>query len=297
MCWSFTHLGWPELVRNVKTVKKNTRGSGKSNFIFTVIWNVPEYRRAAWWYALHGTRSKKRGKNEKKKSKQLRSPDSGLSWQQAKKSANTNNKKLQRTAGIFLLRMPLGMCHWVCDFVPGRFLTLMLVFDRHNTTLPPKIATSKLHWDQSSAVRPSILIALAGISMDWMPYGHTSTATSRRLLMPGVKVNRADHGTELPNQQQESLAPEVSRGVSPRASPKTRGVRKCPTGCLRDPSGPGLGGLPNANAKSQHFSYATSQIATLPPVVALNRNSKSQIAARYAAFWHAVSGFALASFL
>ena len=45
------------------------------------------------------------------------------------------------------------------------------------------------------------------------------------------------------------------------------------------------------------FSRATSQIATLPPVVALNRNSKSQIAARYAAFWHAVSQIALVSFL
>ena len=58
-----------------------------------------------------------------------------------------------------------------------------------------------------------------------------------------------------------------------------------------------LSGLPNANAKSQRFNYATSQIATLPPVVTLNRSSKSQIAARYAAFWHAVSQIALASFL
>ena len=58
-----------------------------------------------------------------------------------------------------------------------------------------------------------------------------------------------------------------------------------------------LSGLPNANAKSQCFSYAISQIATLPPVVALNRSSKSQIAARYAAFWHAVSQIALESFL
>ena len=47
-----------------------------------------------------------------------------------------------------------------------------------------------------------------------------------------------------------------------------------------------LSGLPNANAKTPRFSYAISQIATLPPVVALNRSSKSQIAARYAAFWH-----------
>ena len=55
--------------------------------------------------------------------------------------------------------------------------------------------------------------------------------------------------------------------------------------------------LPNANAKSQRFSYATSQIATMPPVVALNRSSKSPIAARYAAFWHANSQIALASSL
>ena len=39
---------------------------------------------------------------------------------------------------------------------------------------------------------------------------------------------------------------------------------------------PKLNGLPNANAKSPHFGYAISQIATLPPVVALNRSSKSQ---------------------
>ena len=38
-----------------------------------------------------------------------------------------------------------------------------------------------------------------------------------------------------------------------------------------------LSGLPNANAKSLRFSYAISQITTLPPVVALNRSSKSQI--------------------
>ena len=49
--------------------------------------------------------------------------------------------------------------------------------------------------------------------------------------------------------------------------------------------------------KSQRFSYAFSQIATLPSVVAPNRSSKSQIAARYAAFWHAISQIALASFL
>ena len=58
-----------------------------------------------------------------------------------------------------------------------------------------------------------------------------------------------------------------------------------------------LSGLPNANAKSPRFSYAISQIAPLPLVAALNRNSKSQIAARYPAFWHAISQIALASFL
>ena len=58
-----------------------------------------------------------------------------------------------------------------------------------------------------------------------------------------------------------------------------------------------LSGLPNANAKSQRFSNAISQIAPLPPVVALNRSFKSQIAARYAAFWHAIPPIALASFL
>ena len=58
-----------------------------------------------------------------------------------------------------------------------------------------------------------------------------------------------------------------------------------------------ISGLPNANAKSPRFSYAISQIATLPPVVALNRNSESQIAARYAAFWHTISQIALAAFL
>ena len=39
----------------------------------------------------------------------------------------------------------------------------------------------------------------------------------------------------------------------------------------------GLSGLPNANAKSQRFSYAISQVATPPLVVALNRSSKSQL--------------------
>ena len=58
-----------------------------------------------------------------------------------------------------------------------------------------------------------------------------------------------------------------------------------------------LSGLPNANANSQRFSNAISQIAPLPPVVALNRNVQSQIAAKYAAFWHAVPQIALASFL
>ena len=58
-----------------------------------------------------------------------------------------------------------------------------------------------------------------------------------------------------------------------------------------------LSGLPNANAKSQRFSYAISQITPLPPVVALNRSFISQIEARYAAFWHAVPQIALTSFL
>ena len=44
---------------------------------------------------------------------------------------------------------------------------------------------------------------------------------------------------------------------------------------------PPLSGLPNANAKSQRFSHPICQIAPLPPVVALNRSFKSQIAARY----------------
>ena len=59
----------------------------------------------------------------------------------------------------------------------------------------------------------------------------------------------------------------------------------------------GLSGLPNANAKSQRFSSAISQITTLAPVVALNRSSKSQIATRHAAFWHAVTRIALAAVL
>ena len=47
----------------------------------------------------------------------------------------------------------------------------------------------------------------------------------------------------------------------------------------------------------QHFSYAISQIVTLPPVVAPNRSSKSLIAARHAAFWHVISQIALVFFL
>ena len=93
-------------------------------------------------------------------------------------------------------------------------------------------------------------------------------------------------------------------GSPPRAEKKIRNARqemvKCNPGRLHgNLSGPGktkskkgqfmnfaqgLSGLPNANAKSPRFSYAISQIAPLPPVVALNRTSKSQIAAKYAAF-------------
>ena len=51
------------------------------------------------------------------------------------------------------------------------------------------------------------------------------------------------------------------------------------------------------NAGSQRFSYAISQVATLPPVVAPNRSFKSQIAARYATFWHTIPQIALASVL
>ena len=59
----------------------------------------------------------------------------------------------------------------------------------------------------------------------------------------------------------------------------------------------GLSGLPNANANRsvlviRNFPNRT----TLPPVVALNRSFESQIAARYAAFWHAIPQNALASF-
>ena len=85
-----------------------------------------------------------------------------------------------------------------------------------------------------------------------------------------------------PRLSEEICLSEVSAGVSPRVL----------RGSLR---GSALSGLPNANAKSPRFTYAISKIATLPPVVALNRSSKSQIAARYAAFWHAVSQIVLAS--
>ena len=52
--------------------------------------------------------------------------------------------------------------------------------------------------------------------------------------------------------------------------------------------------------KTQNHSVlaiAISQIAPLPPVVALNRNSKSQIATRHAAFGTQFPQIALASFL
>ena len=65
----------------------------------------------------------------------------------------------------------------------------------------------------------------------------------------------------------------------------------------RSPCGLSNSGLPNANARSLSFSYAISQIAPLPLVIAQNRSFKSQIAARYAAFWHAIPQIALASFL
>ena len=58
-----------------------------------------------------------------------------------------------------------------------------------------------------------------------------------------------------------------------------------------------LRGFPNANAKSQRFSYAISPKSHPAPVVALHRSFESQIAARYAAFWHAVPQIALASLL
>ena len=54
-----------------------------------------------------------------------------------------------------------------------------------------------------------------------------------------------------------------------------------------------VSGVPNANTKSQRFSYAISQIAPLPLVVALNRSVTLQIAARLAAFWHATPQIAL----
>ena len=43
---------------------------------------------------------------------------------------------------------------------------------------------------------------------------------------------------------------------------------------------PALSGLPNTNAKSQRFSYATSQIAVLALWKPLHRSHKSQTAAR-----------------
>ena len=43
--------------------------------------------------------------------------------------------------------------------------------------------------------------------------------------------------------------------------------------------------------------YPISQIAPLPLAVALSRSSKSQIAARHAAFWHAIPQIAFASLL
>ena len=51
--------------------------------------------------------------------------------------------------------------------------------------------------------------------------------------------------------------------------------------------------------QTQNRSVLATQYPSriLPLVVALNRSSKSQIAARHAEFWHAISQIALASFL
>ena len=89
----------------------------------------------------------------------------------------------------------------------------------------------------------------------------------------------------IPNLLNPKESPDKTIPPGPKKHCKTSGFRHS------------LSGLPNANPKSPRFSYAISQIAPLPPVAALNRNSKSQIAARCAAFWHAISQIALASFL
>ena len=77
----------------------------------------------------------------------------------------------------------------------------------------------------------------------------------------------------------------ISQGVEDRGS------------LISVPSALRVSGIPNTDTKSQRFSYAISQIAPLPPVVALHRSFNSQIAARYAEFWRADPQIALASFL
>ena len=98
--------------------------------------------------------------------------------------------------------------------------------------------------------------------------------------------------------ERQSIARKGVRAIDARKS-APRNVANAAKTSVRAPglSTDELSGLPNANAKSQRFSYAVSQIAPLPPVVALNRSFKSQIAARYGAFWRAVSQIALTSFL
>ena len=91
-----------------------------------------------------------------------------------------------------------------------------------------------------------------------------------------------------PTSHENPIGSRLSRGATGPSRPD-------PPPRSRPP--PSLSGLPSANAKSQRFSYAISKLASLPPVVALNRNFKSQIATRYAAFWRAAPQFAFASFL
>ena len=53
----------------------------------------------------------------------------------------------------------------------------------------------------------------------------------------------------------------------------------------------------NRSVLATKFPKSHPGPAGAAPVVALDRRSKSQIAARYAAFWHAIPQIALVSFL
>ena len=141
----------------------------------------------------------------------------------------------------------IGACAMTTKFLDNKNFTFKIL-------LPWRFPWKIVFWTQFSSLPPC----------PPPPQKKSLFLMSSRFLWKKFFENPSGHGR--PRRKSWTSAPESASFGAARRSGETFWLQRI-QGIQR--KGQELSGLPNANAKSQRFGYATSQIATLPPVVAL----------------------------